>query len=96
MQKESFIGFAPPIHHWVFRYATDPTNSWRSLVLKMSHEQWEDALNKPNVRPMDFTGKSMKGFVYVNQKGFKSNNELKNWVQVSYKHAESVDKNKSK
>ncbi len=23
--------FFPPIHHWVFRYATDPTNSWRSL-----------------------------------------------------------------
>jgi len=31
LQKESFYWFCPPIHHQVFRYATDLTNSWRSL-----------------------------------------------------------------
>lgn len=65
------------------------------LVIKMSHEQWEDALKKPNVRPMDFTGKPMKGFVYVNPKGCKSDKYLKKWIELSYKYAESVNKKKS-
>jgi TfoX/Sxy family transcriptional regulator of competence genes len=62
------------------------------LVLKMSHEQCEDALKKKNVRPMDFTGRPMKGFVYVNSKGSKSDKDLKRWIELSYKHAEFVDK----
>ena len=62
------------------------------LVLKMSHEQWEDALKKPNVRPMDFTGKPMKGFVYVNQKGCKSDKDLKKWVELSLNYAKSIKK----
>ena len=62
------------------------------LVLKMSPEQCEDALKKPNVRPMDFTGRPMKGFVYVNQKGCKSRKELKKWVDLSLNHAKSIKK----
>ena len=62
------------------------------LVLKMSPEQCEDALKKPNVRPMDFTGRPMKGFVYVNQKGCKSEKELKKWVDLSLNHAKSIKK----
>ena len=64
------------------------------LVLKISHEQCEDALKKPNVRPMDFTGRPMKGFVYVNQNGCKSEKELKKWVDLSLNHAQSVKRNK--
>ena len=60
------------------------------LVLKMSHEQWENALRKPNVRPMDFTGKSMKGFVYVNQKGCKSDKDLKKLVELSMNYASTI------
>ena len=57
------------------------------LVLKISHEQWESALKKPNVRPMDFTGRPMKGFVYVNQKGCKSDKDLKKWIYLSIDYA---------
>ena len=59
----------------------------------MSHEQWEDSLKKPSVRPMDFTGRPMKGFVYVNQKGCKSGKDLKKWVDLSLTHAKSIKKN---
>ena len=62
----------------------------------MSHDQYEMAIKKQNVRPMDFTGRPMKGLVYVNSNGYKSDKDLKKWVQMSYKHAESVDKNKNK
>jgi hypothetical protein len=32
---------------------------------------------------MDFTGKPMKGFVYVPPEGFESDKELMSWVQLS-------------
>ena len=60
------------------------------LVLKMSHEQWENALKKPNVRPMDFTGKPMKGFVYVNKKGCKPDKDLRKWVELSMNYASTI------
>ena len=62
------------------------------LVLKMSPEQCQDALKKLNVRPMDFTGKPMKSFVYVNQKGCKSEKDLNKWVELSLNHAKSMKK----
>jgi TfoX/Sxy family transcriptional regulator of competence genes len=62
------------------------------LVLKMSHEQCDDALKKPNVRPMDFTGRPMRGFVYVNKKGYKSDKDLKKWIQLSLDYIKTVKK----
>ncbi|TND10530.1 MAG: hypothetical protein FD123_172 [Bacteroidetes bacterium] len=50
------------------------------LMLRVSHEQYELLLKKPNVRPMDFTGKPMKGFLYVNQKAFPSEKALCDWI----------------
>ena len=60
------------------------------LVLRISHDEFEVALKKPNVRPMDFTGRPMKGFIYINPKGCKSDKSLKQWVRLSYNHAASL------
>jgi TfoX/Sxy family transcriptional regulator of competence genes len=65
----------------------------QDLVLKMSPKQCTNALTKPNIRPMDFTGKPLKSFVYVNSKEYKSN--LKKWIKLSYNHAESVRESRS-
>ena len=66
------------------------------LVLRISHDQYEVALKKPKVRPMDFTGRPMKGFIYVNSNGCKSDKDLKQWVGLSLEYAKSIAKNKSK
>ena len=66
------------------------------LVIKIGHEQCEDALKKPNVRPMDFTGRPMNGFVFVNQNGCKPDKDLKQWVQLSFKHATFLSAKNSK
>lgn len=39
------------------------------LVVSVGAERWAKGLAKPHVRPMDFTGKAMKGFVYVGPAG---------------------------
>ena len=62
------------------------------LVLKMSPEQCQVALKTINVRPMDFTGKPMKSFVYVNQKGRKAEKDFNKWVELSLNHAKSMKK----
>jgi hypothetical protein len=42
-------------------------------------------LEKENVIPMDFTGKSMKGYVYVVGDGIKSKKDLSYWLGLCLK-----------
>ena len=66
------------------------------LVLRMSHEQTEGALKNPDVRPMDFTGHPMKGFVYLNKNGCKSDKSLKQWIQLSMDYVLTLQAKKVK
>jgi TfoX/Sxy family transcriptional regulator of competence genes len=46
-------------------------------------------LTKEGVRPMDFTGKPLKDFVYVNQDALQSKEDLLTWLKLGIEHAES-------
>ncbi len=50
------------------------------LMVRVGAEGLEDALLLPHARPMDFTGRAMKGFVYVEQSGLDSDENLQEWV----------------
>ncbi len=52
-----------------------------TLMLRVGPEQYEDALAQPHARKMDFTGRAMKGMVYVDPAGFTEDEALKSWVQ---------------
>lgn len=54
-----------------------------TLMARVGPDLYEKTLGRPYARPMDFTGKPMKGFVYVAPEGFESNEELMSWVQLS-------------
>jgi len=45
-------------------------------------------LEQNYVRPMDFTKRAMKGFIFVEEAGFKTTQELKNWVELGVEHVE--------
>ncbi|NDB52436.1 MAG: TfoX family protein, partial [Nitrosopumilaceae archaeon] len=49
------------------------------LVVRTGPEYYEKALTKPHASPMDFTGKPMKGFVYVAPNGCKTKKTLSEW-----------------
>ncbi|MHB0914980.1 MAG: TfoX/Sxy family protein [Thermoleophilia bacterium] len=51
-----------------------------ALMARVGPEQYAAALARPHVREMDFTGRPMKGYVYVAPEGFESDDELKAWV----------------
>ena len=49
------------------------------LMLRLGAEGAETALERPQVRPMDFTGKPMTGMVYVGEEGLRGA-ALRRWV----------------
>ena len=52
------------------------------LMCRIHPDLLEEVLEKRGCRQMDFTGKAMKGFVYVDQTGFSNPTELKYWVDL--------------
>src|SRR6266852_1884021 len=53
----------------------------KDLVVRTGPEQYEAALSTPSARPMDFTGRPMRGFIYVSPEGYRSTRNLKAWIQ---------------
>jgi len=54
-----------------------------SLMVRVGLEQYEPSLKRPYARPMDFTGKPLRGFVFVDPLGFESDEDLSGWVSAS-------------
>ncbi len=62
------------------------------LVIRTGPESYERALAKPHARPMDFTGRPMRGFVYVGSGGCKTGKTLSAWVDSGIKYVVSLKK----
>ena len=50
------------------------------LMIRVGADQYEDTLSLPHARPMDFTGRPMKGFVFVESEGLDSDVHLQEWI----------------
>ena len=59
------------------------------LMVRVGHEGYAEALAAPHAREMDFTGRPLKGMVYVGSDGFKSEKPLDGWVARGLAFAES-------
>jgi len=59
------------------------------LMLRLGADGLEDALDQPHARPMDFTGRPMKGFVFVDA-GAVGDRVLRQWIQRGVTFAESL------
>ena len=51
-----------------------------TLMARVGPAQYQAALARLHAREMDFTGKPMKGFVYVAPEGFESDADLRDWI----------------
>ena len=51
------------------------------LMLRVGPKGYETALSRSHARAMDFTGRPMKGMVYVEPAGFASPRDLKTWIE---------------
>jgi len=52
----------------------------KDLVVRTGPDEYEAALSQPHARPMNFTGRPMRGFVYVGPSGCQSTRDLKTWI----------------
>ena len=50
------------------------------LMVRVGPERYEAALAEPHVRPMDFTGRPMNGYVFVGPAGSRTEKAIKKWV----------------
>ena len=53
------------------------------MMCRIDPDKMEEALFKSGCRQMDFSGKPMKGYVFVNADGMKSKKEFDYWIQLS-------------
>jgi TfoX/Sxy family transcriptional regulator of competence genes len=50
------------------------------LMVRVGPDAYADALAQPHAREMDFTGKPMKGLVYVAAPGVEADEDLDAWI----------------
>jgi len=53
------------------------------LMVRVGPNQHDDAVKKPHARVMDFTGKPMKGYIYVNPDGTQTDADIKKWIDMA-------------
>lgn len=60
------------------------------LMVRVGPDAYEDALHEPFAKEMDFTGRPMKGMVFVEGRGFKKDEHLDTWIERGLAHTKSL------
>lgn len=60
------------------------------LMVRVGPEQHEEALAQAHARPMDFTGRTPKGFIFVGPEGVREDAALRTWVTRAVAFVESL------
>ena len=69
------------------------------LMLRIDPEKYEEVIEKEGCAPMDFTGKPMKGFVFVDKEVLRTKKQLQYWMDLALEYnkiAKAPKKKKSK
>lgn len=60
------------------------------LMLRLGPDGAARALTEPGTRPMDFTGRPLRGFVFVDAEAIRTESKLIAWVERSLAFAASL------
>jgi hypothetical protein len=66
------------------------------LMLRIGEDGFDDALKQPHARIMDFTGRPMRGFLFIAAEGIKTRKALAAWLERAAGHARSLPPKKPK
>jgi hypothetical protein len=55
--------------------------SGSKLMARVGKDNYRESLRHQHVREMDFTGKPMQGYVYIEPSGIKTEEQLRFWLQ---------------
>ena len=62
-----------------------------TLMARIGPEAYADALRLPHVREMDFTGRPMKGYVFVDPPAIERDDDLERWVTANRAFVRSLE-----
>lgn len=77
-EKKMFGGVAFLRHGLMFAGV-----SGSALMARVGKANHADSLGREHVRPMDFTGKPMEGYVFVDPEGTQTDAQLRFWLERS-------------
>jgi hypothetical protein len=60
------------------------------LMVRVGADAYEECLAQPHAREMDFTGRAMKGMIYIGTEGFEDDADLEDWVARGLAFAQSL------
>ena len=66
------------------------------LMARIGPEAYDNALTRKGCRPMDFTGRPMRGFVFVELEGLKSDKDLAFWLELALAYNPTAKKSARK
>ena len=83
--KKMFGGLAFMLRGHMFVGVTND-----DLMVRVGAKQHAYALSLPHARLMDFTGRPMKGYVFVGPGGVESDQDLAHWVNLGVEFARTL------
>jgi TfoX/Sxy family transcriptional regulator of competence genes len=60
------------------------------LMVRLSPDEGDAAMSESGARPMDFTGRPMRGYLFVAQDAIATERSLQRWVDRGVAHASSL------
>ena len=60
------------------------------LMARIGKDAYDAALEKKGCKPMDFTGRPMKGYVFLEPEGIDLDSELEYWIDLSLAFNQSL------
>lgn len=90
-EKKMFGGVAFLRHGLMFVGVSDNV-----LMARVGKEHHADSLRRAHVRPMDFTGRPMAGYVFVDAPGLKTAAQLRFWLERSEQYVATLPPKRTK
>ena len=66
------------------------------LMVRVGPDRHDAALKQTGARPMDFTGRPMRGFIYVDPAGTRNGSSLSKWIRMGSDFAATLPPKKPK
>ena len=66
------------------------------MMARIDPDIYEDAITKEGCRPMDFTGRPMKGWIFLEPEGIDLDDDLSYWVELALEYNPKANSSKKK
>jgi TfoX/Sxy family transcriptional regulator of competence genes len=66
------------------------------LMVRLDPEKYDEVMEKEGAKPMDFTGKVMKGYVFVDIEALNTKRKLEYWMNLALEYNKKAKVSKKK